>query len=292
MRSSSRWEADPADVAADPATEGRAAGGTRARAHRPEVPRAGRRAPRLGPRPARLRAGHAGPAQVAQRARLAFRRSHRPIEAEELRWYLEKYAIWPSDYFRDRARKVEENLVKWGQLLHEAAMPVAHTANVMKAWAQDRRSRRPPLLRPRRCRRSKPVRPRPRSRPLSEAATLLLGLPWELLHDGDGYLFQGAKPTRVRRRLPNTKVARRAGRRHAHPHPARHRAAGGRSLRLHRSPRQRAAAGRGDGGARRPRQDPRARARPRCRPCARSSTAPATQRAAVSRRPLRWPRRL
>ena len=30
--------------------------------------------------------------------------------------------------------------------------------------------------------------------------------PWELLHDGDGYLFQGAKPTRVRRRLPNTKV--------------------------------------------------------------------------------------
>ena len=26
-----------------------------------------------------------------------------PIEAEELRWYLEKYAVWPSEYFRDRA---------------------------------------------------------------------------------------------------------------------------------------------------------------------------------------------
>jgi hypothetical protein len=37
-----------------------------------------------------------------------------------------------------------------------------------------------------------------------EAATLLLGLPWELLHDGKSFLFQGAKPTRVRRRLPNT----------------------------------------------------------------------------------------
>jgi tetratricopeptide (TPR) repeat protein len=37
-----------------------------------------------------------------------------------------------------------------------------------------------------------------------EAATLLLGLPWELLHDGNSYLFQGAKPTRVRRRLPGT----------------------------------------------------------------------------------------
>jgi len=59
-----------------------------------------------------------------------------PIEAEELRWYLEKYAIWPSHYFRDRARKVEENLVKWGQLLYEAAMPVVHTANVMNAWSR------------------------------------------------------------------------------------------------------------------------------------------------------------
>jgi hypothetical protein len=26
-----------------------------------------------------------------------------PIETEDLRWYLEKYAIWPSEYFRDRA---------------------------------------------------------------------------------------------------------------------------------------------------------------------------------------------
>jgi len=53
-----------------------------------------------------------------------------PIEAEELRWYLEKYAVWPSRYFDDRARKVEEDLLKWERLLHEAAMPVAHTANV------------------------------------------------------------------------------------------------------------------------------------------------------------------
>src|SRR5204862_8176276 len=37
------------------------------------------------------------------------------------------------------------------------------------------------------------------------AATVLLSLPWELLHDGDGFLFQGARPTRVRRRLPNTR---------------------------------------------------------------------------------------
>jgi hypothetical protein len=44
-----------------------------------------------------------------------------PIEAEELRWYLEKYAIWPSDYFRDRVAKIEANLVEWGKLLYQAA---------------------------------------------------------------------------------------------------------------------------------------------------------------------------
>lgn len=128
-----------------------------------------------------------------------------PIEAEELRWYLEKYAIWPSQYFKDRAQKVEENLVKWGQLLHEAAMPLAHRENVMKAWEKtgDHAGRRFSVhvdvaL--------EAGAPEADAKAAKEAATLLLALPWELLHDGDDYLFQGAKPTRVRRRLPNTKV--------------------------------------------------------------------------------------
>jgi hypothetical protein len=128
-----------------------------------------------------------------------------PIEAEELRWYLEKYAVWPSQYFRDRARKVEENLVKWGQLLNDAAMAPAHTTNVMKAWAKiDEHAGR---------RFSVHIdasleagAPEPEVAIAREAATRLLGLPWELLHDCDSFLFQGAKPTRVRRRLPNTRV--------------------------------------------------------------------------------------
>jgi CHAT domain-containing protein len=36
-----------------------------------------------------------------------------------------------------------------------------------------------------------------------ESASALLSLPWELLHDGRGYLFQGKHAVRVRRRLPN-----------------------------------------------------------------------------------------
>src|SRR3989442_140586 len=128
-----------------------------------------------------------------------------PIEAEELRWYLEKYAIWPSQYFRDRARKVEEDLMKWGRLLYEAAMPLAHTANVMNAWARidGNAGRRFSVHVDAVLEAGSPESDAATAR---EAATLLLGLPWELLHDGDSFLFQGAKPTRVRRRLPNTKV--------------------------------------------------------------------------------------
>jgi tetratricopeptide (TPR) repeat protein len=127
-----------------------------------------------------------------------------PIEAEELRWYLEKFAIWPSEYFRDRARKVEENLVRWGKVLHEAALPGAHTANVMEAWARidDDAGRRFSVYVDAAL---EAGAHETEERSVREAATLLLGLPWELLHDGHGFLFQGARPTRVRRRLPNTR---------------------------------------------------------------------------------------
>jgi hypothetical protein len=126
-----------------------------------------------------------------------------PIEAGELRWYLEQYAVWPSHYFRDRARKVEDNLVKWGQLLHAAAMPAAHREQVMQAWAKigDHADRRFSVHVDTAL---EAGAPEAEVKTAKEAATLLLGLPWELLHDGTSYLFQGAKPTRVIRRLPST----------------------------------------------------------------------------------------
>jgi tetratricopeptide (TPR) repeat protein len=128
-----------------------------------------------------------------------------PIEAEELRWYLEKYAVWPSEYFGDRARKVEESLVIWGTLLHEAALPVAHTSNVMQAWARiDGHAGRRFSVE---VDASLEAGASPADEEIArESATLLLGLPWELLHDGNAFLFQGAQPVRVRRRLPSTRV--------------------------------------------------------------------------------------
>ena len=126
-----------------------------------------------------------------------------PIEAEDLRWYLEKYAVWPTTYDQDRARKVEADLVKWGRLLHEAAMPLVHTANVMQAWAKisDHAGRRFSVHVDATLEAGAPEAD---VKTAKEVATTLLGLPWELLHDGKRFLFQGAKPTRVRRRLPGT----------------------------------------------------------------------------------------
>jgi len=127
-----------------------------------------------------------------------------PIEAEDLSWYLERWAVWPNPVVADRAKKVEANLKAWGQALHAAALPPEHTATVLQAWAGvgANASRRFSVS----------VDPSleagvsdSETATAQKAATALLSLPWELLHSGDGFLFQGARPTLVRRRLPNTR---------------------------------------------------------------------------------------
>ncbi len=130
-----------------------------------------------------------------------------PIEAADLTWYLEKYAIWPSgvDVIRNRASGVERNLVVWGGKIHDAALPVVHTANVMQAWAKvaSQAGRRFSVHVDAAV---EAGASNDDTTAAKEAATELLRLPWELLHDGQGFLFQGARPVRVRRRLPNTQV--------------------------------------------------------------------------------------
>ncbi len=124
-----------------------------------------------------------------------------PIEAEELRWYLEQYAVWPSGYFAPRAAKIEASLAEWGQLLYRAGLPAAQAANVLQAWARvgDHAGRRFSVHVDAT---TEAGATEAEAQAAREAATVLLGLPWELLHDGRSYLFQGARPIRVRRRLP------------------------------------------------------------------------------------------
>jgi hypothetical protein len=127
-----------------------------------------------------------------------------PIEAEELGWYLERWPVWPNPVLAERAQKVEANLKAWGEALHAGALPPEHTATVLQAWSGVAAS----------ASRRFSVRVDPSVEAgasdaeiatAQEAATALLALPWELLRNGDGFLFQGACPTRVRRRLPNSR---------------------------------------------------------------------------------------
>ncbi len=70
-----------------------------------------------------------------------------PIEADDLRWYLEGYAVWPSHYFRERARKVEANLVEWGQAFARSRDPRGSYRERDAGLGADQRSCGSPLLR-------------------------------------------------------------------------------------------------------------------------------------------------
>jgi tetratricopeptide (TPR) repeat protein len=140
--------------------------------------------------------------EVKSKERFPFTAPLGPIESEELSWYLERYSMWPTGVFKERAQKVEKDLPEWGKALYDAVFNNDSVRNVLTAWegAQSRAGRRFTVFVD-----SQLVKgaEQEKQAEASEAATLLLSLPWELLHDGRGYLFLGAKPIQVRRRLPN-----------------------------------------------------------------------------------------
>ena len=133
-----------------------------------------------------------------------------PIEAEELRWYLERYVSWPSGVFQERARRVEERLPEWGRLLHATVLEHAEAREVYEAWKRSGTdvARRLTILVDRDLIAGGATsgdEEKRRQAEADEAASELLSLPWELFHDDAGYLFGGPHPVRVRRRLPNRK---------------------------------------------------------------------------------------
>jgi hypothetical protein len=125
-----------------------------------------------------------------------------PIEADDLQWYLEQYHIWPLGTFKERAERIEANLHLWGQALYQAVFDNKAAQPALQAWqhaAFDTERRFSVLVD-----RQLPEGSEVESQALAnEAASEWLRLPWELLHDGHGYLFQGKHAVRVRRRLPN-----------------------------------------------------------------------------------------
>jgi tetratricopeptide (TPR) repeat protein len=125
-----------------------------------------------------------------------------PIEAEELAWYLERYINWPSGLFDDRAHRVVDSLPVWGRLLYDS-VHVEVSRKALEAWKADPSERRFTVRVDKRLIAGAPLE---KQNEANEAATLLLALPWELIHDEHSYLFQGKRPVRVRRSLPNRHV--------------------------------------------------------------------------------------
>lgn len=125
-----------------------------------------------------------------------------PLETADLRWYLEQYHEWPVGVFRDRAARLEALLPVWGGELFAAALGAAPAAEPLAAWrhAEGGAERRFSVQVDGELPDGAAADAQATAR---EAATALLGLPWELLHDGRTWLFQGRNAVRVRRRLPN-----------------------------------------------------------------------------------------
>ena len=125
-----------------------------------------------------------------------------PVELEEIRWYIESYYRWPTGVFRERAEKTEKSLPDWGNALYIAALSGESAREPLEAWRRSRGSRRFSVQVD-----SDPPEGTGREETvlIRQAASDLLSLPWEILHDDAGYLSQGGHGVRVRRRLPNRK---------------------------------------------------------------------------------------
>ena len=126
------------------------------------------------------------------------------IEADELTWYIERYPQWPvGAVVTDRARAVERNLETWGQALFKEAIGEKQEGRAAyDAWrsAGGGADRRFSVLVDDNMLAEATD---DQSEQASAAATSLLALPWELIHDGSGFLFAGGRGARVRRCLPN-----------------------------------------------------------------------------------------
>jgi len=124
------------------------------------------------------------------------------VESGEIRWYIEKYYQWPTGVFKTRAEKTEKALPEWGNALYKAALGGESAREPFEAWKRTTGSRRFSVQVD-----GEPLEGTDDAQAalIREAASDLLSLPWEIMHDGVGFLSQGANGVRVRRRLPNRK---------------------------------------------------------------------------------------
>ncbi len=109
-------------------------------------------------------------------------------EREELRWYLEEYSDWPYEQFLERAKKIEALLPELGKRLYKTVFGSFGAMAILQAWR----------LQPGEQRQISIVSDMP----------VALSLPWELLHDQQGFLVLRTRhPVSIVRRLSQSEQA-------------------------------------------------------------------------------------
>jgi tetratricopeptide (TPR) repeat protein len=110
-------------------------------------------------------------------------------DREELRWYLEEYWQWPFEGFAQRGKQIENLLPQIGRRLYKAVFGKVEANNILQAWR---------------------LKPGEVQRQISIMSDIprALSLPWELLHDEQGFLVLRARhPVSLVRRLPQRELA-------------------------------------------------------------------------------------
>ncbi len=103
-------------------------------------------------------------------------------ERKELEWYLEEYWKWPFDEFAERGARVEASLIAAGKRLYDALCADIKATRLMDSWNNAAGEHQITII--------------------SELPAVL-SLPWELLHDEQGFLaLRTRQPVTILRRLP------------------------------------------------------------------------------------------
>jgi hypothetical protein len=110
-----------------------------------------------------------------------------PKEREDLRWYLEEYWKWPYEAFAVRGQQIEALLPYLGKRLYEATFGSLKTEPAFQSWLTHEIS--------------------PRQVSVISDIPQVLSLPWELLHDEQGFLaLHTSQPISIVRRLSQPEI--------------------------------------------------------------------------------------
>jgi tetratricopeptide (TPR) repeat protein len=112
----------------------------------------------------------------------------KPQERDELQWYLEEYWKWPYEGFAVRGRNAEKLLIEVGRRLYSAVFGSMEARDIVQAWRLHSST----------------------ERQISIISNIpkVLSLPWELLHDEQGFfVLRTRHPVSIVRRLPLSQLA-------------------------------------------------------------------------------------